>query len=96
MYAQGVLYAKKSDVPAVVPKPNFAPELGEMVKQFFTERAISKATLERNAIAEELAWSPVSKSNVTTIAFPYFRDGELVNIKYRGPSKTFWQVSRDA
>eukprot|EP00959_Pyramimonas_sp_CCMP1952_P365532 7655497-Pyramimonas_sp.AAC.1 len=26
------------------------------------------------------------------MAFPYMRDGELVNIKYRGPNKTFWQV----
>jgi len=26
------------------------------------------------------------------MAFPYYRNGQLVNVKYRGPNKTFWQV----
>ena len=26
------------------------------------------------------------------LVFPYMRDGELVNIKYRGEDKSFWQV----
>ena len=37
-------------------------------------------------------YSPASGGYVDALCFPYMRDGELINIKYRGPDKTFWQV----
>eukprot|EP00803_Ostreobium_quekettii_P004270 evm.model.scf_905.1 EVM.evm.TU.scf_905.1 scf_905:1034-6209(-) len=54
--------------------------------EFFTKRKISKKTLERNKIAMEV------EHGVPVIAFPYFRDGELINIKYRSLDKKFRQV----
>jgi twinkle protein len=53
----------------------------------------TQATLERNAVRQESnVWSPAANEKVTAAAFPYYRNGKLVNIKYRGPNKTFWQV----
>ena len=56
------------------------------VQDFFAARGISHATLLRNRVAQEtVEGEPV-------IAFPYFREGMLVNIKYRTLDKRFWQV----
>lgn len=37
-------------------------------------------------------YCPALKRKVDAIAFPYHRNGELVNVKYRALPKTFWQV----
>ena len=71
----------------------FDSQLDEKTMAFFTQRGISDATLVRNAVQQESnVWSPAANGKVTAIAFPYYRNGKLVNIKYRGPNKTFWQV----
>ena len=36
--------------------------------------------------------SPAAGVEVNALVFPYFRDGELVNVKYRGEDKSFWQI----
>jgi hypothetical protein len=65
-----------------------AAELGE----FLAERGISLDVAERNGLAAQRVFSPAAGEVVDALVFPYMRDGELVNIKYRGPDKTFWQV----
>ena len=50
---------------------------------YFAARGISAATLARNGVLQDSAGA---------IAFPYHRDGEVVNLKYRTLDKRFWQA----
>lgn len=54
---------------------------------FLKERCISSYTLLRFGITESIEWMPVSKKDVNVICFNYFKNGELVNIKFRGGNK---------
>jgi twinkle protein len=58
---------------------NPTPEL----LQWFAGRGISAATVERNRIWAVRNYIPALGAEVDCIAFPYFRDGELANIKFR-------------
>ncbi len=61
--------------------------------EWFAKRGISKETVDEFKITvkkENFASQEVY--NVDTICFPYMRDGEVVNIKYRGPNKMMKQV----
>jgi len=74
----------------VRPNPKWH-DLSQEVVDFFNSRGISAATLHRNGIMEEkqkIGNAPAS----TCIAFPYMRDKQLVNIKYRSLNKKFKQV----
>ncbi|KAK9909228.1 hypothetical protein WJX75_009173 [Coccomyxa subellipsoidea] len=62
--------------------------LSREVVEYFAQRGISRATLERNGVQQEYS----SKHNSQAIAFPYYRDGEVINIKYRTLDKKFWQT----
>ncbi|CAL8460519.1 g48 [Coccomyxa elongata] len=62
--------------------------LSREVLEYFIKRGISQATLERNGVKQEFS----SKHNAHAIAFPYYRDGEVINIKYRTLDKKFWQT----
>ena len=65
--------------------------LGSAGLDFFKDRKISQATLDRNRVGQAHEYAPALGERVWAIAFPYMRNGELVNIKYRGPNKLFWQ-----
>lgn len=87
--------SRKMDATApeyVLPKPSWRP-LGPEALEFFRQRGISAATLERNGVMEEsLRWSAAGQPS-TTIAFPYKRGEQLLNIKYRSlDKKAFRQV----
>jgi twinkle protein len=58
-------------------------DLPEKVVKYFESRGIPEGVLKRNKIG--------FKND--EIMFPYFRDGEVVNIKYRKRDKKFRQVS---
>lgn len=58
-------------------------DLPEHVVKHFEDRGIGMDVLKRNRIGFQKG----------EIAFPYFRAGELVNIKYRKPGKTFRQIA---
>eukprot|EP00854_Cymbomonas_tetramitiformis_P018088 gene18088-21546_t len=77
--------------PVTKPKPSFEPP-GEKVLDFFAKRCISRETVERNGVQQESFYSSAHKRDMVAVAFPYRREGEVVNIKYRGPNKKFWQV----
>lgn len=62
---------------------------------FFKARKISEKTLLELKVTEGLEWMPQTKSEINTIQFNYFRNGELINIKYRGKNKAF-KLVKDA
>jgi twinkle protein len=63
------------------------------VLAWLANRGISEVTARRNRIGAERHYVPSLKAEVDCIAFPYFRRGDLVNIKYPAlASKDFTQV----
>lgn len=79
-------------------------ELSDGVVKWFTDdRKISQTTLKKLKITDGKEWMPDGKHNGKPIAagerfvmkFNYFRNGELVNIKYRDSAKIF-KMFKDA
>lgn len=70
-------------------------ELSEKVKDYFKQRGISERALKVAKVSEGLDWMPQFKKAVNTIHFNYFIHGVLVNVKYRGPQKSF-KLVKDA
>ncbi len=73
----------------VVAKP--LPRLEKLSKEFLenfeNKRKISNDTLLRFGITESTEWMPKAQKEIKVICFNYFKNGELVNIKYRGKDK---------
>lgn len=53
------------------------------------DRGLSEATIQYFNITESLEWMPVANKEVPAICFNYYRDGELINIKFRAAGKDF-------
>lgn len=71
------------------PEWNNNTQLSDSVVKWFEDRGISQFTLRQNRITEGLEFMPQKGKEVNTIQFNYFRDDELVNIKYRTGDKKF-------
>ncbi len=88
--------------PAEQQKPVYArPEwrnitdLEDDVLKFFTDRGISQRTVNQAKISQGRTFFPQLEKEAKCIEFNYFRDAELVNVKYRGPKKSF-KLYKDA
>jgi twinkle protein len=69
--------------------------LSDKVVEWFSSRNISQATLMEMKVTETVEWMPQVQAERNAICFNYFRDGELVNIKYRDGAKHF-KLYKDA
>jgi twinkle protein len=72
--------------------PGAIDESAKPWAKMIEERGISLEVAERNGVAVQSVFSPIEGKHVDALVFPYVRDGEIVNAKYRGPNKSFWQV----
>ena len=81
--------------PPVYTRPVYtAVEPTDQLAAFFEERGISRATLARYKISLSVEWIPQQEARVPVICFPYYRDEEIINIKYRTLiDKDFRQVA---
>ena len=71
-------------------------KLGKKALKFFEEeRGISNNTLLRFGVTEAVEWMPQFHKETTVICFNYYRDEDLVNIKFRGAKKSF-KLAKDA
>ncbi len=61
--------------------------------QYFQERGISKETLIKARVTQETEFMPQVGRKIGCMAFNYYLDGELVNIKHRTRNKDFKLVS---
>lgn len=52
-------------------------------------RGITGDVLKANGVDVRLQWMPQTEREEWTLAYPYERDGELVNVKYRDADKNF-------
>jgi len=79
----------------VKPQPRLEKVSKEIIDWFENDRKISNDTLLRMKITESREFFPQLKQESPAICFNYFRDDELVNIKYRGKKKSF-KLEKDA
>ena len=73
---------------------NFTSLTDSQVKGF-EKRMIGQTTLQKMNVSTRLEWLPKAKSEVQAVSFPYYKAGELINIKFRGPGKDF-KTAKDA
>lgn len=78
-----------------VKPPARLEKLSKKSIDWFESRGISNNTLLRLGITESREWMPQFEKEVACICFNYIRGGELVNIKFRGPQKSF-KMAKDA
>lgn len=67
-------------------------DLPKKVLDWFAARGITASVLNRNKIGYGPVYMPQVESEVNAIQFPFYRGGELVNIKYRDGAKNFRMV----
>lgn len=84
----------ESRAPVDRPKPYAKPALkaqalSQAAQAWFAGRGITPAVLERNRVASARVFMPQVGAEVGAVAFPYYRNGELVNCKYRDREKHF-------
>lgn len=70
-------------------------ELSDKIVEYAKSRAISKPTLEKFMIHGKEEWMPQTQKKERCIVFPYVRNTELVNAKYRDGNKNF-KLVKDA
>lgn len=69
--------------------PERLEKLSRKVIDRFLARGISNNTTLKFKISEATEWMPGAEKEVPVICFNYYRNGELVNIKYRGANRDF-------
>lgn len=78
------------DKPKAYAKPEIKVEgMTTAALDWFAKRGITPSVLERNQITLSKVFMPQVSQEVTAIAFPYRKNGEVVNCKYRDHAKNF-------
>jgi len=68
-------------------------QINARVLNWFEQRKISEATLVHWQIGESLEYMPQVNKKRRVINFNYFRDNQLINVKFRDSEKNFKMVS---
>lgn len=71
------------------PTPKHAAAVGEKALRWFEGRGISAATVAALKITEGLEFMPQKGKEFNTVQFNYYKNGELVNTKFRTGDKCF-------
>jgi len=66
----------------------------ERVVNYFKGRGISAKTVDKFMVYEKSEYMPQEQKEMNCICFPYFRETELVNVKFRDGNKNFKLVSQ--
>ena len=83
------LAPEKKEKKYFVPEWKNITKLTDKAVKWFTGRMISQATLNEMRIYSDSEFMPQLEKNVEVMCFPYFNENKLVNIKFRGPEKSF-------
>lgn len=80
--------------PKTYTRPKFTntTKLSDKAVSWFFKRKITQTTLNAARVTESIAYMPQTQKEENTINFNYFREGELVNVKYRDGRKNFKMV----
>lgn len=79
----------KSNREFVKPEWRNNTELSDNAIKWFESRGISQETVKMAKVTEGPEWMPQTGQNENTIQFNYFRNGELINTKFRDGRKNF-------
>lgn len=92
----GIAFDEETKPKEFIKPPARLEKLGQKAIAWFeNSRCISNNTLLRVGVTESREWMPQFEQEVGVICFNYFRDEVLVNIKFRGPKKSF-KMAKDA
>lgn len=81
-------YEKKEYIKPVFEFQNYT-KLSDKVVKWFEGRGISQRTLLAMKISEKLEYMPQTEKEENCIVFPFFKNSELINLKYRDAKKNF-------
>jgi twinkle protein len=77
----------------VCPQWTNKTDLTDKAVKYFEGRMISQPTLIKMRIYSDIEYMPQFEKKEQVICFPYFFNEKLINIKFRGPKKSFKLVS---
>jgi len=77
----------------VVPEWKNKTELTDKAVKYFESRMITQNTLIKCKVHSDTEWMPQFQKEMEVICFPFFRNGKLINTKFRGAKKSFKLVS---
>lgn len=89
---------KKVFVPYTAPKVYKRPKINmqpiepkDRAAVYLNKRGITDEVIKRNKISFGKEWMPQTQQEESVIIFPYYKDGVLVNAKFRDGAKNFKQ-----
>jgi len=71
------------------PAPVQAPKISEAWRNWLAKRGISDNTIAENKLMSATVYMPQVETEVDAVCFPFFRNGEMINCKYRDRDKNF-------
>ena len=88
----------KSRPPKRIVKPHFEKPstVPPVVRDWFAQRGISEEIVARHCITLQTAYLPQLEEEAPCLVFPYFRQGEVVNLKYRSVEGKHFRQVKDA
>ena len=89
-WSGNVKFEKKKEY---IKPPKIAAEVNDRVIEWFSSRGISEPTVSYWKIGESLEYMPQVQKKRRCINFNYFKDNDLINVKYRDAEKNFKLVS---
>lgn len=91
IHCDGVFYEYKpfEEKEYVKPVEAFTDLRPEWQKRLLETRAIGLETIKKLKISEKNVWIPQLGEKSDAVAFPFYRNGELINCKYRAQGKNF-------
>lgn len=81
-------YEKKEYIKPVFEFQNYT-KLSDKVVKWFEGRGISQRTLLAKNISEKQEYMPQTEKEENCIVFPFFKNSELINLKFRDARKNF-------
>lgn len=83
----------KSEKTYTAPEWKNITTLSDKAVKYCNSRMIRQTTLNKMRVYTDQHFMPQLNKEVEVICFPYFFNGSLKNVKYRGPEKSFTQES---
>lgn len=81
---------KRAEIKREWTRPTYIPATPtEKMFGWFAKRGITQEVVVRNRISIKTIWMPQSDKESAAMAFPYYRNGECLNVKYRDHLKNF-------
>lgn len=88
-----MLHREQKEKEFTIPQWENRTGLTDKAVKWFTGRMIKQDVLNAMGVVSVKEWMPQFEKEVECIAFPYKKDGKVVNVKYRGSQKSFKVVS---